>query len=120
MTQQYVSSVEIAVDGKKVDAKNFKELAMSIRGMVKLMKKRGFVKKTPDIQLSFDYPLPVANEIDFADDAYENVPVVVAKDGGGTINYSGCFVMDISEATYDDENEAVKTITWGAEKKDAK
>jgi hypothetical protein len=40
---------------------------------------------------------------------------MVAKEGGGFINYAGVCCISEGEETFDGEKESVKTVTFGAE-----
>jgi hypothetical protein len=111
---QYVSRVDVAIDGKKIDdMKNFKEHALTPREQVNLMNSTGFVKKTVRHKFSLDYVIPAGARFDF--NAVENSTALVAYEDGGKINYSGVCCLEVGEAASDGEKEVVQTITFGAE-----
>ena len=111
---QYVSRVDVAIDGVKIDdMKNFKEHELAPRDQVNLMKKTGFVKKTIRHKFSLDYVIPVGARFDF--EAVEKATALIAYEDGGKINYSGVCCLEIGEEASDGEKEVTQTITFGAE-----
>lgn len=114
MGKQLVSRVDVAIDGQQMDDfKNFKIMALQYRDQVNLMRKTGYVNKTLRHKFSLDYVTPVGNPFDFS--VIEGSTVLVAKEGGGFINYSGVVCLEDGEETFDGEKESVRPVTFGAE-----
>jgi hypothetical protein len=117
MSSDFVTRVEVVIDGQDMDDfKTFKEMEVEHAKEVPLMYETGFAEKTPRRKFSLDYVVPSGKaEFNFA--ALKNATISVAKDGGvGRRTYTGCRRLTIGEVTYDGDNEAVKTITFGARK----
>ena len=117
MADEYVSLVTLTVAGQEItDFKKVKELKYSPRKTVKLMNKTGFMKLTPRYGVELDYVVPNSGtEFDF--DSVSDAVIVIQYSSGTRKTYSGCYVVDIGEVTYDGDNEAVKPVIFGAQKK---
>ena len=117
MAEEYVSLVTLTVAGQEItDFKKVKELKYSPRKQVNLMNKTGFMTITPRYGVELDYVIPKnSSEVDFS--SMTDVVIAIRYGNGTNKTYSGCFTVDVGEVTYDGDNEAVKTITFGAQKR---
>jgi hypothetical protein len=95
------------------DLKNYNEGDRELAAQVNLMHKTGFTQKTARHTFTMDRAINVAgSSIDY--DTLKDATVVVERDGGGRVLYSGVRTMMIASGGIDGENEEVQTITFGA------
>lgn len=117
MSDEYVSEVLLEVNGKSItDFKTVTEDPVVLRKAVKLMKKTGVMSVTPQYGVKVDYVIPKdAEEFDFASVA--GGTLTIDRENGTRIKYTGVYTTEIGETKYDGDNEAVKTISVVATKK---
>lgn len=114
MSEQYVSGVTFEHNGAIItDFKKFSEGTRVLKKGIKLMRKRGHVKTTPEYNFTLDYVIPANKpEHDFEDEGESRV--TVEYESGQRYTYTGVEVLEIGETTFDDENEATRTISFAA------
>ncbi len=111
---EYVMSVLLEVNGQNID--DFKavtegeaELAKSIN----LMNKTGFGQVTVRHTAEVDYVVPSDKpEFDFSQ--VKNGTLTIDKNNGVRTTYTGVYALKIGATKYDGDNEAVRTISFGA------
>lgn len=114
---EYVSRVVLEINGQNItDFKTVSEDARVLRKAVKLMNKTGVISMSEQLGLKLGYVIPKdAPEFDFAGVA--GGTVTIDYENGTRIKYTGVSTLEIGEVTYDGENEATKTISFVAEKR---
>lgn len=117
MSEEYVSKVLLEINGQSVtDFKTVSEDAIVLRKVVRLMNKTGNIKVVPQYGLKLGYVIPKdAPEFNF--EAVENGTLTIDYENGTRRKYTGVSTLEIGEVTYDGDNEAVKNITFGAQKR---
>lgn len=112
---EYVARVALEVNGLEItDFKAVTEGGRTIRKQVPLMNKTGHTNVTPRYTVDVDYVLPSdAPEFDF--DAVEGGTLTIDKGNGRRVTYGGVCTLEVGEAKYDGENEAVRVIKLSAE-----
>lgn len=111
--QEYASRLTLTQDGKDfADFMSFKEGVRTVRKQVNLMKKTGFTQVTPRYTFEVEYVIPVAGRKSF--DGFKDGTFIVEDDGGNRITFTGVATLEIGEVTYDGENPAKQTISFGA------
>ena len=114
MSEQYVTQVKVEHNGVSItDFKKFSEGARVLKKSIRLMGKRGHIKTTPEYTFSLDYVIPANKpEHDFEEEG--EARVTVEYEGGQRYTYTGVETLEIGETTFDDENEATRTINFAA------
>ncbi len=114
MADEYVSQVSLAVNGQEItDFKKVVEKKYTLRKQVKLMRKRGYMKVTPEYSVDVDYVVPL-NSPEFDFDAIVDATLTLTYDNGLVTTYTGVCTLEVADQTYDEENELVRTVTLGA------
>jgi len=110
----FVNSVTLDVDGKKItNFKKFTDKEREYNKEVRLMGKTGFMSITPRPGCNVDYVLASSgDEIDWS--TVRDARLTVELSNGKRWTYTGVCVLKIGEATFDEENEVVRTIDLGA------
>jgi len=110
---KYVGRVFLDVDGLVIDFKTFTEKGFTARKPVSTMNRTGFVNVTPRYGCEVEYPIP-EDEDEFDFEAVENGTLTVEYENGRRTTYTGVCFVESGDVKYDGENEAVRTITFGA------
>lgn len=112
---EYVARVALEVNGQEItDFKAVTEGARALRKQVQLMNKTGHVNLTPRHTVDVEYAIPCdAPEFDFA--AVEGGTLTIDKGNGRRVTFGGVCTLEVGEAKFDGENEAVRTIKFSAE-----
>jgi hypothetical protein len=114
MSDVLVSRCTVSINTvQETDLKNFNEGDRELAAPVNLMHKTGFIQKTARYTFTMDRAVNAAGSpIDY--DTLKDATVVVERDGGSRVLYSGVRTMMIASGGIDGENEEVQTITFGA------
>lgn len=111
---EYVSRVLLEVNGQEVDDfKTVTEGEVELAKQVKLMNKTGSMDTTPRYTIEVEYVVPSdAPEFDF--EGVKNGTLTIDKQNGVRVTYTGVTRLKIGSVKYDGDNEATKTINFGA------
>lgn len=111
---EYVSRVLLEVNGQEIsDFKSVTEGEVEISKEVKLMNKTGFTGSTPRYGAEVEYVVPEdAPEFDF--ESVKNGTLTIDKMNGVRVTYTGVRCLKVGSTKYDGDNEATKTINFGA------
>ena len=114
---EYVAEIGLEVNGQSItDFKSISEDARVLRKAIKLMKRTGVIKTTPQLGLKLEYVVPKsAPEFNFEDVA--DGTITIDLENGTRIKYTGVATLEIGEAKYDGENEVTKAISFVAQKR---
>jgi hypothetical protein len=114
---EYVTLCKLTVNGKSVeDFKQVTEKEIEYYKQINLMNKTGHAKVTPRYGVTVDYVVPsIETEFDWANVA--NGTLIITDEGGAKTTYSGVYILKLGEKKRDGENEVVRTIDLGAQKK---
>jgi len=111
---EYVSRVLLEVNGQAIeDFKSVTEGEVDVHGEVKLMNKTGFISKLSRPGCKVEYVIPSDKE-EFDFNQVKNGTLIIDKMNGKRVRYSGVYTLKVGETKYDGENEAVRTIDFGA------
>ena len=112
---EFVSRVNVDINGQTItDFKNFKVGEREHRKQVDLMHKTGHINVTPRHTFSLDYVTPSTDsEFDF-ESLNGDARVSIEKPNGSRITFTGVSSLKEGEETFDGENEATRTIEFGA------
>jgi hypothetical protein len=114
MANDYVSRVNLEINGQNIDDfASVEEGEEEIGGMVKLMNKTGFHKKTVRQQVRVDYVVP-ADSPEFNFWQVQGGTLTIDYQNGVRKTYSGVNTMKIGQAKSDGEKETTKTIEFMA------
>jgi len=112
--KKYITRAKLEIDGQVVGhLKNVKEGERELRKQFRLMEGVGVTATVPLHGFTADYVIPAADpEFDF--DRVEGVRATLYYENGTKISYLDCDCLKVGEVAFDGENEAVKTVTFGA------
>lgn len=111
---EYVSRVLFDIDGRSIeDFKSVTEKEVELNKAVNLMNKTGFMAVTPRYGVEVEYAVPESGpEFDFR--SIKDGRLSIEFLNGKRITYTGVHVLTIGDLTIDGENEATKTVSFGA------
>lgn len=111
---EYVLKVNLEVNGQDIsDFKSVTESEVELRKEIRLMNKTGFADAQPRYGAEVEYVVPSdAAEFDF--EAVKNGTLTIDKNNGVRVAYTGVYCLKVGSVKYDGDNEAVRTITFGA------
>lgn len=111
---EYVSRVLLEVNGQEIsDFKSVTEDEVELAKVVKLMNSTGSTGVTPRYGVQVEYVVPSdAPEFDF--ETVNNGTLTIDKMNGVRETFTGVRTLKIGSTKYDGDNEAVRTITFGA------
>ncbi|MGD9642774.1 MAG: hypothetical protein AB7V08_08550 [Elusimicrobiales bacterium] len=114
MSDKYVSTVTLEINGKKVaDFQSFTEKKIPLRKSVKLMGRTGTAKVTREYGALVDYVMPAGRpQFDFA--SVENGTLRAVYEDGPAVILTGVSCLEIGEGKASGDNEIVKTIDFMA------
>jgi hypothetical protein len=111
---EFVSRVECSFDGDpEPNIKSFEEDDVELAKPVSAMHHTGFVAVTERFKFNIGYIVP-ADQKERNWRAIKSSTFSVVGEGGSQILFTGVRCLKIGKATYDMENEAVRTIEFGA------
>lgn len=114
MGDQYVSRVLLDINGQSIDDfKKVTEKEVEIHKPVNLMHKTGFTGVTPRYGVEVDYVIP-ETEPEFDFEGVKGGRLTIEFMNGKRRTYTGVYTLKIGDASYDGDNEASRTITFGA------
>ena len=110
-------AASLAINGQNIeDFKSFTENARELARQVNLMNKTGHVGVTQRPGCMVNYVVPLdGDEFDF-DSVVDGTLTIEFENGKRTI-FTGVRTLTIGESTIDGDNELVRQITFGAEKR---
>jgi len=110
----YVSKILLSVNGQEItDFNSFTEGGYTLRKPVNLMNKTGFMDVTPRHGCEVEYVVPEDGaEFDF--DSVVGATLVITFMNGETTTYTGVATLEVGDTKYDGDNEATRTIKFGA------
>jgi hypothetical protein len=110
----YVSKILLSINGQEItDFKSVTEKEYTVRKPVNLMNKTGFLDTTPRHGCEVEYVVPEEGaEFDF--DSVVGGTLVITFMNGETTTYTGVATLDVGATKYDGDNEATRTIQFGA------
>lgn len=112
---EYVSRVLLDINGQSIeDFKSVTEPEVEHNKQVNLMNKTGHMKVTPRYGVQVEYVVP-ETETEFDFDSVEDGRLSIEKMNGKRRTYTGVYILKVGEVKYDGENEATRTIEFGAE-----
>jgi len=111
---EYVTRVSLEVNGQEItDFKTVTENEVEVFREIRLMNKTGFAASLPRYGVEVDYVIPSdASEFNFEE--VKNGTLTIDKQNGVRVAYTGVYCLKVGSVKYDGENEAVRTITFGA------
>lgn len=111
---EYVMSVLLEVNGQNIDDfKAVTEGETELAKPINLMNKTGFGQVTGRYTVEVDYVVPSdKSEFDFS--LVRGGTLTIDKQNGVRTTYTGVYALKIGATKYDGENEAVRTISFGA------
>lgn len=111
----YISAATVVVDGEELeDVKKVREGRRTVRKSIKVMKRRGRVKTTPDYTIELDTVIPEDGP-GYDYESIEDKTLTIEYDNGTKIIYLGVSVLEIGDEEFDDDNEAIVKVTLSAE-----
>lgn len=113
----YISAAVVIIDGQELeDVKRVREGRRTLRRTIKVMKRRGKVKTTPDYTIELDTTIPEDGP-GFDYESIENKTLTIEYDNGTRIIYTGVDVLEIGEEEFDDEREAIVKVLLAADER---
>ena len=114
---EYVNRCLLVVNGQEIeDFKSVTEDERELARKVNLMNKTGHCGVTERPGVKLDYVVPEdADEFDF--DSVKDGTLTIEYLNGKRISYSGVRTLKIGESKIDGDNELVRTIEFGSEKR---
>lgn len=114
---EYVMNVLLEVNGQNIeDFKSVTEGETETAKEVRLMNKTGFAPITQRHSVEVDYVVPKDTpEFDF--NTVKDGTLTIDKQNGSRVTYTGLYCLKVGSTKYDGENEAIRTISFGASKK---
>lgn len=111
---EYVMNVLLEVNGQNIDDfKAVTEGEVEMAKPINLMNKTGFGQVTARHTVEVDYVVPGDKpEFEFAQ--VKNGTLTIDKQNGVRTTYTGVYALKIGATKYDGDNEAVRTISFGA------
>ena len=107
---EYVAQALLEVNGQSVtDINSVTEKKVELRKAVKLMNKVGVVKVTPQYGIQVEYVIP-KNDPEFDWESVEDGTLTIDRENGKRITYTEVYTLEVGDAKYDGEKEAVRTI----------
>ncbi len=116
---EYVSHCELTINGQKIS--NFKSVTegdMEIRRPIKLMSRTVHASVTPSYIIELEYVVPVSPDREPNWKDLRNGTLTISYESGRHIIYSNVSTLKIGRAKFDGENELVRNIEFGAQKRD--
>jgi hypothetical protein len=114
---EYINRCTLTVNGQDIsDFKSVTEDERELARRVNLMHKTGHCSVTPRPGCKLDYAVPLDSpEFDFA--GVKDGTLSIEYENGKRITYSGVRTLKVGESKIDGDNELVRTIEFGAEKR---
>ncbi len=114
---EYVSRVLLEVNGQSIeDFKSATEKEVELHKQVNLMNKTGHMATTPRYQVEVEYVVPeTSTEFDW--EAVSDGRLTIERMNGERVTFTGVYTLKAGDAKADGENEMVRAITLGAEKR---
>ena len=119
MAVKYVKRCSVMINNSSVEhMKSFKMLEEVYRTEVQLMNGVGSADGIPTFKFSIDYVIPKSNEKTDWDRIEDAMVIIQRIPTGKRFTYSGVDCLSVGEETMDGQQEAVRTITFLATRKD--
>lgn len=114
---EYINRCILAINGQNIeDFKSFTDNERELARPVNLMNKTGHCTVTQRPGCKVDYVVPLdADEFDF--ESVKDGVLVVEYENGKRKIFTGVRTLKIGEEKIDGDNEVVRTIEFGAEKR---
>ena len=114
---EYINRCTLTINGQEItDFKSVTEDERELARKVNLMNKTGHCTVTQRPGCKVDYVVPLdAPEFDF--DSVTGGTLSIEYENGKRITYTGVRTLKIGESKVDGDNELVRTIELGAEKR---
>lgn len=114
---EYINRCILAVNGRNIDDfKSFTDNERELAKPVNLMNKTGHCAVTQRPGCKVDYVVPLDGE-EFDFESVKDGTVTADYENGKRVIFTGVRTLKIGEDKIDGENELVRTIEFGAEKR---
>ena len=114
---EYINRCTLAINGQNIeDFKSFTDNARELARQVNLMNKTGHCSVTQRPGCKVDYVVPEDGE-EFDFEAVVDGTLTVEFENGKRIIFTGVRTLTIGENTVDGDNELIRAIEFGAEKR---
>jgi hypothetical protein len=106
----YINATSVVIDGEELKhVKKVREGKRTVRKAIKLMRRRGTVRVTPDNTVELECLIPEDEpEYDYATIADKTL--TLEYENGTKVIYTEVSVIEVGDEEYDDDNEAVRKI----------
>lgn len=111
---EYVTRVLLEVNGQNIeDFKSVSEGDVEVNKEIRLMNKTGFAGARARYSVEVEYVIP-SDGVEFDFSGVKNGTLTIDKMNGLREAYTGVYCLTVGGTKYDGDNEAVRTITFGA------
>lgn len=119
--EEYCGAIALEINGREFEIISLSEEIKGRRKPVKTMNRlgrtKGFARTIPDYTLTVEVPIPLrTTEPDWEEVEDAKITQYPLSRGGQRTTYHDCYVIDVG-ARYQVDNEAVRSITFGAVRK---
>ena len=110
---QYVNRAHLILNGAEIlDIRKIEEDEIEYNRPVKLMFTTGFAEVTQRFGGTLDYAIPFNQEINWA--AITGATLSIERDDNTRVTYSGVFITKKGKVSYQDGEDTIYTVEYGA------
>lgn len=111
MNSKYIAAADVILDGAELkDVKRVREGRRVLRKQVKVMRRRGSIRQTPNYMIELDTLIPEDGP-GYDYESIEDKTLTIEYDNGTKAIYLGVSTLEVGDEEFDDDNETIRKVT---------